>query len=211
MSSKIKMPKQDIEKLISTLMSLNAIEFAEFFTPILEKGDDNRDDIELLELIEDEVSEVVLNFDATQLSQEHLLPFSASVLLSYIFNTKLSVEQSHHMNTNDSLLKTLKDTIYLIEHLLEVKTEKKDIAGELNHIKNELTRIELQRKEGGKKPPQHYLNNAEEIGKLIRSVENKEITPSELQVKVYKLTKSLPDPKTIKKWREKYKESGYIY
>lgn len=64
---------------------------------------------------------------------------------------------------------------------------------------------------GGKKPPPHYLNNRIEIGKLIQRLENKEIKNKDVKEKVFNLTKSIPDNKTITKWRKNFRNNGFIY
>jgi len=104
-----------------------------------------------------------------------------------------------------------------INKALEVAYEAKDVVRDKISTVDEITlKLQLetalyQNRKGGKTPPPHYRNNSTEIGNLIQRLENKEIKNAVFKAEIFKLTKAIPDPKTIKKWRENYRNNGYIY
>jgi hypothetical protein len=201
----------EAKKYLEGMLELDDEDFYNLLKAIHKMNIQEPENYEYLNAIESELSDFVLSYRPKDLPQMPKRVISSLFTIVAICKNLMSSEITEHGNTRKKLISVSQEAIDAMKHLLEIDGEREGISKTLLEATKRLENVTSQRKEGGRKPPQHYRNNATKIEKLIERVENEEMTTSELKIKVFELTKTLPDPKTIKKWRDKFKKNGHIY
>jgi DNA-binding protein H-NS len=201
----------DAKKYLEGMLELDNKDFYNLLTALHKMDIEEPENHKFLDAIQSELSDFVLNYNPIDLPLMPKRVILSFYSISAICKGLLAFEVAEHEKTNKKLVSVCKEAISAMTHLIEIDGEREEVSKILLETKKRLENVTSQRKEGGRKPPQHYRNNATKIGKLIELVENEDMTTSELKIKVFEFTKTLPDPKTIKKWREKFKKSGHIY
>jgi hypothetical protein len=179
---------------LQTLMKLSANEVSDIFLPILDKQRESKEFNPFLDDLEDELTDIIFDFDSSSLPEDAQFALKASMLLNNLFNTMLNYELTQHLKTTKNLESIAQSAIRSIEQELEKSTDLEStnqaITKELTKFKEEMADVNKKRIAGGKKPPSHYRENAAEIEKLLQRLVDKEITNNQFRDEIFKLTKA---------------------